>query len=591
MKIKSPKQIILPLLLIILLISLASCKPSGENPPEVTTEDVSDIVIFENGGFNFRLTRPYRGEDTKLYSAFYRTLREISGCEDIEFKTDAESKTEKYDSERLEILCGYTDYPESRKCGEYLEFESYRICFEGKKLAITARTTESLELAIDDLTSYMKENTKDGRLSIPSNFVMTGKVKNAKYGIITNNSPAVKAYRSADYSDCGDGYRQITLHGVSEEIFLDYRASLEQNGFTLHAENSMANNLFATYTKEKVMIHTYYTPHNEEIRIVGAKTASLPSTEEVTYEKKTNASFTLMGLEKSGEVGGFGAIIGLEDGSFIVIDGGNNTAAEAKDLRDTLIKLSPDKKKVTVRAWVLTHGHGDHFGAFVKFSKSYAQQGIFDVESFIFNYCDTPEQQKHSTSCSYQSTWDAIETYWTGAAIYKGLTGQVYRFAGCDMEVLYCMSDFLPQIIGEEKGISDINKDKVDGNIENMVTRFKLSGQRILVTGDTTKVNIDEMCARYGEYLASELMTVPHHGHNRNSYRARNSTKEFYTLVNPTTVFWPSAASKYDERLAWNGKAGGDYEENYYLINSLNVKECVVAGAVTKTFVLPYTPK
>ncbi len=586
---KNFKRIILPLFLLALILALVSCKPNTTDEPSV--EMPAEIVVYENGQFNFTLTRPEKGKDTKLYSSFYSQLKEVSGCEDIEFTTDAETRDKKYDPEKQEILCGYTKYPESQTTAEYLEFEGYKVSVVGNKLSVTARTSASLEKAIEVFIDYAKQNTKDGRLAIPKDFCLTGKALNSKYNIIISASPAVKAYESAEWSDCGDNVRQVTLKGVTKEIFEEYNRSLADEGYDLHAENNIAGNLFATYTKDNVTFHNYFIEYSKEMRIVVSKGKPLPSTEEVKYTKVTEPSVTLMGLEKSGEIGGMGIIIQLPDGSFIVYDGGNNKEAEAKDLRDTLLKLAPDKKKVIIRAWVISHGHGDHYGAFVRFSKNYAKSGIFTVESFIYNFCDTPEQKKHSESCTYDSTNKAIVDYWPNATVYKGLTGQVYKFAGCELEVLYCMSDFLPQIIGEEKGIYDINKDKVDGNIETMVVRAKIGGQTLLLNGDTTVTNINEMCKRYGDELKSDIMTVPHHGHNRNSYRARNSTKEFYTLIDPETVLWPCGASEAPKRLNWNGKPGGDYENNYYLINQLNVKEYIVAGSTTKTLPLPYKPK
>ncbi len=585
---KTIKLLSLLLLFSALVITLFSCKPQETLPPEDSSDE---IVLFEAGQFNFSVTRPYKGKDTKLYSSLFNSLREISGCDDIDFGTDSETKDRKYDPEKPEILCGYTSYPESISGAEYLPFEGYRISFIGKKLSISARTSTSLDNAIDAFIDYVKENTKDGRLALPADFSLSGQAKNSKYNVITLNSPAVKTYESAEYSDCGDGFRQVTLKGMTKELFLDYKKSLSDSGFTLSAENDMAGNLFATYKKDSVIIHTYFIGHSKEMRIIAAKGAALPSSDEVSYTKVVEPSFTLMGLEKSGSEGGLGAFIQLEDGSFIIFDGGNHNDTEARDLRDTLLGLAPDKKSVTIRAWVFSHAHSDHYGVFLKFSENYKKLNVFNVESFIFNFCDTPEQKVHSESCNYSSTYSHIAKYWPDATVYKGLTGQVYRFAGCDMEILYCMSDFLPQIIGEEKGIYDINKDKVDGNIETMVVRCDIAGQKVMVTGDTTITNINEMCKRYGSYLKSKIMTVPHHGHNEDRYRARNSTKEFYDLVNPETVMWPAGKNAQASRLKWDGTAGSKYEINYYLLNKLNVKECIVSGSTTRTVILPYTPK
>jgi hypothetical protein len=150
------------------------------------------------------------------------------------------------------------------------------------------------------------------------------------------------------------------------------------------------------------------------------------------------------------------------------------------------------------------------------------------------------------------------------------------------------MSDFLPTIIGEED-MKDIDYESVDGNLSTLVHRFIFSsGQTLMSTGDTSKLNVDEMCARYGSYLKSDIMTVPHHGANVDSYRGRNGTIEFYQLVDPAVVMWPAVESRVASSLQWNGKAGAKNEANYYLFNKMNVKENIIAGGKTTTITIPY---
>ena len=155
------------------------------------------------------------------------------------------------------------------------------------------------------------------------------------------------------------------------------------------------------------------------------------------------------------------------------------------------------------------------------------------------------------------------------------------------MEVVYTMSDFLPTIIGEED-MPDIDKTSVDGNLKTAVFRFFIGEQSILVTGDASKLNVDEMCDRYGSYLKSDIMTVPHHGHNQNRYRARNGTKKFYKLVDPSIVMWPDGVAAQQNKMAWNQTAGSAWEANYYLVHFLHVKEVIVAGKTTTTVTIPY---
>jgi glyoxylase-like metal-dependent hydrolase (beta-lactamase superfamily II) len=389
---------------------------------------------------------------------------------------------------------------------------------------------------------------------------------------------------------CGSGYSQAIIYRTNEKQFDHYCASLQRNGFTLYAAHTVTNNYFRTYRKGALMAHAYLVGASGQVRIVAAENATMPARSAPGYTKVKDASFTFFGLERGGSDGGLGCMFQFEDGSFFIVDGGHDTAAETKDLYDKLRELAPDKNRIVIRGWLITHAHGDHYGAFLRFAGTYGSLSAIKIESFIFNFCNTTEQTQYlkDRGRSMSAVFSTIAGIYPGAAIYKPLTGQTFHYAGADMEVLYCMSDFLPQIIGTE--MSGADKADADGNIQTVVFRVKLAGQTILVTGDTAKVCVDEMCARYGTSLKSDMMTVPHHGWNQNRYRARNGTIQFYTLVDPTVVFWPDGVKAQAEKMAWNGKSGGNWEANCYLLNRLHVKQCLVAGSATQSLTLPYKP-
>jgi hypothetical protein len=85
-------------------------------------------------------------------------------------------------------------------------------------------------------------------------------------------------------------------------------------------------------------------------------------------------------------------------------------------------------------AWVITHAHDDHYGAFVKFASVYGALSKIKVESFIFNFCDTTEETKYmsegTSSCS--KVRSTIKSKYPKARIYKCLTGQVSHYAGAE---------------------------------------------------------------------------------------------------------------------------------------------------------------
>lgn len=394
---------------------------------------------------------------------------------------------------------------------------------------------------------------------------------------------------SPEYA-CGGGYYQVIISNTTQAQFDHYCLTLQQNGFTRYAGCTMSNNYFATYVQGALMAHLYLTAYSSQVRIIAAENVRLPALRAASYTKVKEASFTLFGLEKGGDDGGLGCMFQFEDGSFFIVDGGHDTAAEARDICDKLRALAPDKNHIVIRAWLITHAHGDHYGALVRFAQTYGSVSAIRIESFVFNFCDTAEQTRYLSDRggSMNTVKSTVTRYYPGAGVFKPLTGQTFHYAGAEMEVLYCVSDFLPQTIGTET--ADADKTNADGNIQTVVFRMRIAGQTVLVTGDAAKVCVDEMSARYGHYLKSNMMTVPHHGWNENRYRARNGTVQFYTLVDPSVVFWPDGVKAQKKKLKWNGKAGGDWEANDYLRNRLHVRECLVAGSTTRTVVLPYTP-
>ncbi len=581
------RALFLILTLTLIVACAVSCKPTSQpdqtTAPETTeAPQATNLTVAEDGKFNFVVTRPYKTDNVKMYTGFVKDLKSATGIEDIMITVDGKKERDTY-----EILCGVTDTPEYEAVESELGYNNYVIKVVGTKIVIASKVNYALEYALTKFVDYVTENMKDGKLEITPDFNLSGKRVNGSFSVLTKEVPSPVGFTSCEFSDCDDNYQQATLNGCTKDILDGYKKILSDEGFTEYATSNLGGTEFITYKKDKFTVHAYYTEHNKQMRVIAAKNAVLPSTDKVSYTKVCEPTFTLLGLEKGGNSGGLGCIIGLPDGTFIIVDGGHKTKAEADDIANTLYKLSGNSKKVTIRAWVFTHAHGDHVGAFLQFSPSYAKKGVFTVESFIFNGCDTEEQHQYSSTGNFDTTRKAINDNWPNATVYKALTGQIFHFPGCDMEVLYTMSDFLPTIVGEEN-IGDIDKSSVDGNLKNAVFRFFTGDQSIMVTGDASKINVDEMCKRYGEYLKTDIMTVPHHGHNQNRYRARNGTIEFYKLVDPSIVMWPDGVAAQQNKMAWNQTAGSAWEANYYLVHFLHVKEVIVAGKTTTTVTIPY---
>lgn len=154
--------------------------------------------------------------------------------------------------------------------------------------------------------------------------------------------------------DISDGYTQITIAGTSLDNFNDYKTILENEGYYLHAQNDISDNIFATYLKENGMIHYYFTPYSSETRIIYSQNTLVPSAEAPSYTKINDESLSLvkvpLGLDDA-----LGCIYRLEDGSFVVIDGGrtddiyglNTMTTEFMNL---ITSLAPNPNNIIIRA-------------------------------------------------------------------------------------------------------------------------------------------------------------------------------------------------------------------------------------------------
>jgi beta-lactamase superfamily II metal-dependent hydrolase len=138
------------------------------------------------------------------------------------------------------------------------------------------------------------------------------------------------------------------------------------------------------------------------------------------------------------------------------------------------------------------------------------------------------------------------------------------------------MSDFIPLVIGFER--ADAEKDAGDGNSMSTVVRAVTpEGNTCMLTGDSTNIVLDDMVDRYGaEYLKSDIVTTPHHGHNRDSYRARNATIKFYDAVKPEILVVTSSnmnkftpTSKYPYEV--NVHVIKNYDPEIYLMNAVRL--------------------
>ena len=564
-------------LLLTLLLSVVLLVSCSNEIPEETTAPISDttleetqpiddgIVLFAPGVCEYRIVYPSDDTDAEFTAArkLQSLIEEKCGVT-VEIVRSTAACGENYDSSIKEIVLSYVDMEEFHVAvGELEMFNTYIIRALGNKIIVTGNEREGFEPAFEKFVEYIVNNDEDGKVVLSGDFFLSGKAGN-KDAKAFYEVPAYPGGMVEDFALLGNNYTQATIYKTDVEMYEYYSTRLEAYGYTLYSENEISGNLYSTYTKEDEMVYYYYCPNTSEARIIVAEEVALPSLEEVKYTAVCEPAFiSLKSLDENGAVKGDsqGCIIRFADGTFMVYDGGNKNSAQAKQIYEALATYAPDSRNIVIRAWMFSHFHGDHTGAFQSFVSLYKNNPYLTVESFIYNFCNTAEQTQTFSNGQMTNTDNTVKTLGADIPVYKCLTGQIYRFPGMDMEVLATMSDFIPQVIGYEA--SDADRSKGDGNTMTVVTRLKTTeGNTCMLTGDATNIVLDCMVDRYGaEYLDSDIVTTPHHAHNRDSYRARNATIKFYDAAKPEILVVTSPnMSKFTPTSKY------PYEVNVYVI-------------------------
>ena len=475
------------------------------------------------------------------------------------------------DSSKPEILVGFTNRPETLTFLSELSPTQYGFGLVGKKIVIAGWSAETTEMALDLFISNLErylviDETGDKNLVLLDGEIVTGSC--AKWN---ENIPAYSGGTlSAVMEGLGSCYEiYITQTSVTE--YLAYRDTLAASGYTLHQENTIGNNRFATYYNDLTMIHAYYIGNTSSVRIVTENMSEcvLPKNED-PYTRLQGAIMTFTMVDLDNEAGNFGNcfVITLEDGSFIVHDGGGDSGDDDITLYNVLKKLNKRKDgKIVIAGWFLSHEHWDHFKNFYDVVMAHLDE--ITLENIYYNQPAQTIRYNSGNPNEYISGGSMARlAKSTGANLVKLHTGQTVQIRHLTVEVLYTQEDLCPKQI-------------YHFNNGSMVTRFTHGGQTVTILGDIEDVASEIMVEMYDEAaLRTDMMTVAHHG--------SGGTTALYSLFKPTVVLWPTNQAHADNQL--KSTTTGYYPDiNKALVKQKNVKLVIVADKGHKTITLPMT--
>lgn len=383
--------------------------------------------------------------------------------------------------------------------------------------------------------------------------------------------------------DLGDGAYEYAYAGVSNSTYTDLISQMTNVGYTAYATNEIDGNLFATYTKGYMQINTAFYPNYSSggytgaLKVVYSPLGYLPEASAPAYEKVTDAKITQLGTKSSTHPApGECFVIQLEDGSFVVIDGGGAYSNSLNDDMTALMSFlsvqkptSHEKPRVT---WMFTHAHGDHIALALNFLKNYSDRIALDMICYNFPLITNNSfvQDGNSNTLKYPGELkEILDTKYPNAERFVFHTGQVLYLAGCKIEFLHTHEDMYPVTMDTLNKTSSTWKMTFKANEDDT----EYTGKSFLVLGDSEQVNCNFMAAVYDEALDCDMVQASHHGLN-------GGTSALYQKITPSVVFWPIDSSR-SVSISGSNNDVWDNTANHAWLNDESIKHYY--GDVTTT--------
>lgn len=360
----------------------------------------------------------------------------------------------------------------------------------------------------------------------------------------------------------GGGNYQKTYKGVTAAEVTAYCTKLLKSGFSLHQKNMINSNAFYLYVSGDTIVHINHFAKLDQFSIVYGPKTYLPAKSPITgYTKRSTPTVTQLALGETGT----SMVLQLEDGSFVLIDGGlggttDNYNTDSKNLMDFLTANAPNGEKPRL-TWIVTHIHTDHRQLMQKLLPTIKNKIVLELVAWNmpdFNEIDAkyaPNWKEGETkppknyAGPVTTLTNIINTHYPSTPIYTFHTGEKLYLPGCEVEFLATQEDYY---LNNFVWINDTSA----------AFRITMQGKTLMVFGDcTADVNSKIMTAAFGSYIKSDIMQITHHG-------VGGGTLATFKAVDPDICLWSLNKNKFDSDERATGTASRNPENVWLRANS-----------------------
>ncbi len=585
--------------------------------------------------------------DASGYDYYYawdlaKLLNSLTGRTDIIAYADTTTATR-------EIIIGIANRAEVQTYLNRIEMNEFAIVFTGNKILVLAWNDAALAQAAESFKSALALCTEGNTVTLPNvpdgtiyKFVANRAWRN------DFTKPADGTLGGGQYVDSNSLQYVYSGYDTTQEgqaALVAYCKVLEAQGYEVVWQNVIGNNMFrlyqntttglalyvayndyefkstfygtngdnGLYAEEEDLLADEYEPgfletlsgaktpnfddsyfenrdHQKVLRVVSMPLNSVTMPDaginapDFTYDKVTNTLQTTLSFQSSSV--GLGHVYMLEDGRFLVIDGGGtgNTSAgdptEVEAIYNVMVEMYTNvyghaptvEQPLHIAAWYLTHTHWDHVSAFNNFANTYGQDkknsnGVVERPGIVLDYviANVPVQQSVYKNAEVQfSAGDInnlIAKFKGGNGKYiKVCTGQKLYLANLEIEVLMTFMDHAPFDIINTNDTNTVVRFTIYNklNDEDPADTLHSQSAQVLYLGDSWRHSSRILCEMYGgdangngNYLASDIVQLAHHGNI-------GCERILYKRIAPTAVYFSHNAPSYKSYVYFNTFRNGN---------------------------------